>query len=271
MSALVETAARQPRPGTLVREQARILWQRHRWELAIIGILLLLYLLRPLLLYSEVYRGPQVGRVWLPSPWEDRVFSDIALALMVTGIYFGLAVWRGESKGRRDYLVSRPVQVDRIILIRVTLGGLLLLAVILLTWFLWIAALRIRIPSLETHLPLGFLPDAGWGSLFLGGMNAYLLASLGALLSRDPVRWIALWLPLVVALLAAGTLNLQWTLLALPATAVLPPWGLLGGLGISLWDRSGIELLPAEAASLAWFAGLTLAVVLAARWRRQVA
>jgi hypothetical protein len=161
--------------------------------------------------------------------------------------------------------------VDRIILIRVTLGGLQLLAVMLLTWLVWIAALRIRIPILETHLPLGFLPDAGWISLFLGGLNAYLLASLGALLSRDPIRWIVLWIPLVVALLAAGTIGLQWAWLSWPAAAALPPWGLLGGLGIPLWDRNGIELLPAEAASLVWFAGLTLAVVLAARWRRQVA
>ena len=271
MSAMIEMAARRPQIGALIREQARILWHRHRWELAIIGVLLLCYLLRPLLMYSEIFSDPRAYRVWLPSPWEDRVFSDIALALMVTGIYFGLAVWRGESKGRRDYLVSRPVQVDRIILIRVTLGGLLLLAVMLLTWILWISALRIRIPVLETHLPLGFLPDAGWGSLFLGGLNAYLLASLVALLSTDPVRWIVFRLPLVVALLAVGSMALEWRSLELPAAAVLPPWGLLGGLGIPLWDRSGIELLPAAAASLLWFAGLALAVVLAASRHRQVA
>jgi len=202
----------------------------------------------------------------LLDPWSAYTFSDLSVLLLVVGLYWGLTLWRGEARGRREYLFSAPETHVHLLMLRVILGGLYLIAVILAVWFVWIVALRIRIPFLETSLPFGFLPDLSWGSIFLGGLNAYLLASIGALLSRDPLRWVILWIPLTVALLAVGVGTLHWNFLTLPAAVIMPPWGLVGGLGVPLLD-AGWDVFPSIAAAYLWFFLLSYTIQLAARWR----
>jgi len=263
---MVETMVRQPRRGTLIREQVRILWQRHWWELLIATSLLLCFLIQPFFIYAEMVEDG-LYQARLLDPWSAHTFSDLSVLLLVIGLYWGLTLWRGEARGQREYLFSAPETHVHLLLLRVTLGGLYLLVVTLVVWFIWIIALRIRVPFLETGLSFGLLPDFSWGAVLLGGLNAYLLASIVAMLSRDPLRWIILWIPLTLLTLSVSFVALRWNFLTYPSYVISPPWGLMGGLGLPLYFAPVRDVLPAVPAVFLWFFMLSYAIQWAARWR----
>jgi hypothetical protein len=266
MGALVETTVRKPRLTDLAREEVRILWQRHWWELSIITALLLCLLIQPFFTYTEMIKDG-LYQARLSGPWSAYTFSDLSYLLLFSGFYWGLALWRGEARDQREYLLSAPETHVHLLLLRVTLGGLYLLVVTLVVWFIWIIALRIRVPFLETGLPFGLLPDFSWGSVLLGGLNAYLLASIVAMLSRDPLRWIILWVPLTLLTLNVSFVALRWNFLTYPSYVIFSPWGLMGGLGLPLYFAHGRDVIPAVPAVFLWFFMLSYAIQWAARWR----
>lgn len=166
----------------VLAEQTLLLFQQLRWELSVLTALVALSFLLSRLTYTV---GPEGGPFILFIP-----------PYLLLGIYWGLAVWRVEEDPSRSYLWSAPVERSRHTRMRLLAGGLLLLGGILagysagsLLQLLGPGAHR-GLMRVETPGPLAL-----WTVNTVGMLNAYLIASLFALRTRHPGRWLFLWLP----------------------------------------------------------------------------
>ncbi len=174
-----------PLPVVFV-EQVQLLFQRLRWEwLVLVALFALTLVSTRLTIRVGLDSGPYL------------LFIPLYLLL---GIYWGLAVWKVEEDAARGYLWSAPVERSGHIQIRLLAGGLLLLGGILAGHtagsLLPVSGSRIyRYLRMESHGPLIL-----WSVNTIGMLNAYLVAALLSLRTRNPERWLFLWFPMGVLL-----------------------------------------------------------------------
>jgi hypothetical protein len=172
-----------PLPVVFV-EQVQLLFQRLRWEWLVLAALVALTLVSTrLTLRVGLAGGPYL------------LFIPLYLLL---GIYWGLAVWKVEEDPARGYLWSAPVERSGQIQMRLLAGGLLLLGGILAGYaagsLLPVSGSRIhRYLRMESPEPLTL-----WSVNTIGMLNTYLVAALLSLRTRNPERWLFLWLPMGV-------------------------------------------------------------------------
>lgn len=182
--------------------QLRTVWLASRRELAIVGGVLLFMAL------------PMVTRhVTTEGASSDMQFPDVMWLAVLVGLVAPMAVWRGDSMGRRAYFWTMPVERFRHTLVRVTSGWVWLMITVgvILGWA--VALATVTGGELSMHdtrillreLPEGAVPTAadyvirrwpvaGWQWLvpFTAATAMYLLAS-GVVVSSDrPWRWFAL-------------------------------------------------------------------------------
>jgi hypothetical protein len=247
--------------GSVLVEESRLIWLRHKWELLGIAVLLFTFMVHP------NWRLPDLGYMELTfrEGWPTIWYFGVPHALV--GLYLGLAIWRDIPPRERDYHLSMPVSSWSRQLIRIGLGGTGLAIMSLGMWYAGMAYLLSGGAVLKTPLALGFLPPVPWLAHHAAVLNAFLIASLVALRFDHPWRFILLYLPGAVFAVFALYLYAGLSFLKPLYSAILPPWGIAAATGINLWDQQGATLSPSIVAAFVWFGILLIATGFACRRR----
>lgn len=289
-AAFAPAAHRVPHAPTVIAEQLRAVGRHVRWEIGVLGILLLVMSGTMLVAHTSV-----------PGHRSDMQFAEMALGACLIALFAPIAVWQGEEPSRRAYFWSLPVERGSHTLLKVLAGWVWLMAVVagFLLWLSTLAWLTDGTLGLGTSLlpgrevwrtgdPLGAqifyhpwrVAPWQWLAPFAGATVMYLLGSALVLSTDHPWRWIAGLLFAAVLVVVLGTEIGGRTVQAVSEG----PYGLtmliVGGreaLGVPVRAPTGRMLevsafVPdpagwARAAAL-WTA-LSLAAVLAAAFRHQ--
>jgi len=241
-------------------EEARLLLRRHWWEFLLVSVLIAAELSWPRFTYPLDFRG--TASLELSRPWPGPLYGAPLFVLL--GTYMAFALWRAQPPGNRSYLLSVPINPIYPILTRVLLGAGLLALALLLGWYTAIAVLLYGPVQLEVGLPAGFLPPWQWLSWVISIVNTFLAGSMIALAFRHP------WRVVLYSVAAVSVLWLIFTLVRLGplsplrvvlVVTVLPPYGVLGGMGIWIWGPYGAEIVAPFWIPLVWLPILAAGVV----------
>jgi hypothetical protein len=247
--------------GTVLVEEARLILRRHWWEFAGVFLLLTAYFCWPRL--TMFYPGDVNVGVRLSRPWGFLLATG--MVYLVLGGYLGIALWRDQPRGGREHLARVPVDPEVTSMLRVAVGAIAVAVTALLVFYVTLLVWTLGVPHLERGtFTFGFLPPTEWLSWVVAMVNIYVAGSMVAILSRHPLRT-ALYVVMGTVLVIAIYVFSPWDALRFPLSAVIPPEGLLGGLGFSVWGGAGELLDPATTAPLLWLPVLLMAVYLAAR------
>ena len=244
-------------------EELRLIVRRHWWEFLAIALAVMLFFAWPRFTLPSLDDMVGVSLV-MGGPWGGTGLS--ALLYYLVGMYAALTLWRDYPPDSRGHLYAQPISAATLSLLRVGIGGALLgltLIVGLQGMLLIVTWGPIQIAEGEL-LFFGILPPQNWLIWIVGMLNIYLAGSTIALLSRTPAR-IGMLVLLGMMILWGLAVYLPAGIVRLPLAPLLPPSGLLGGLGITIWDAAGENLEPALAAPLMWFLILSAFTWLAAR------
>lgn len=241
--------------------QFKLLLLRHKWEIIILTLVLFLADFWVLLINLDDY----IARGGIIDPGRGPVWIDLFPPNLIKAsipAFWGLWIWRDEAPRQRSTFWLMPVKRTYHQLIRIIIGGIILLVMVLIAWYsgIGIAAMA----GIVEGMMAGFLPPVYWILLFLAYLNIYLFASILTLLINQPVRWFFLYLPLIILAVFGIWLIVNWNPLRTLFGIILPPYGLLGGLGVSLWDEWGNLIRPSIWAPMIWFVLLATSVTIAA-------
>ncbi len=242
-------------------EEIKLLLRRNWW---LIGLLFLVYFLSE---WWDVFtdipylirHGDRMELV-LSNPgepfWTDIMPLRIVKALLA-GIW-GYLIWRDSEPLRNPSYSGQPTGRLGFYANRIFIGAAVYTLAILAAYYCGIAFSTLLVTV--NRLPLGFLPPLEQTVVFLSYLNIFLLSSLLVLTTRRPLSWLFVYTPAIVIVFFALRLFADVTPLHQLCYPVLPPWGLVGGLGVAIWDRAGEMVPPNMWAPLLWFAILAIAV-----------
>ncbi len=251
---------------TLLGSELRLLLRRYWWELILYSLTIFLvwawfgvFHLRLMAEATILYSAE--------SPWLGYSLWTILLGVIPAA--WGLRIWWGEFPGCRSTGWSRPVSRPVFHLSRVSAGAVIYWIVIIAGYYLTVTFLTL-VSNVDTQGGSMWLLSFPWLVGFLGYFNWYLAATLAALTSDRPAFW------LLIGLLIGVILYAVQVLLILPGSftaailgwTILPPHGLIAGLGLSLAEMERASAVPASWAPVIWFAILSAAVGLAATRHR---
>lgn len=247
-----------PKLLTVARAQLEVLILGRRLELILLAILFVVIVMSD-------HLAAALGMDMEPAHFAWRLFP---MALIVA-LFWPLSVWAGASPSRRDYHWSLPVPRGVHDLVRVGVGGIVLMA------------------GLAATVAFGFAVEIGgngeagpanafaWANFFVAPVILYLLGSIAAVRVNRPDLWIVgIALGYAIPLMILDLMNLEWA--ARPALSLL-----LGEFGLFHALRQGMvsAALPDPewaavlgplwlAPALLWLALSAAGVVAAATFRR---
>lgn len=253
-------------PGLLavLSEETRQLLRRHRWD---IPLLFLAYALAKnwvLLLNWETFQDASMVTHRIPYWITGYPLSHIPAILAG---FWGYWIWYPGFRESRPWNHSMPVGRRMYQLSRISIGGTILVLIYIATCYL-VYGLSLLDGVDIIGLKLGFLPPASWAAANLAFLNVFLLATLFTLAVERPARWIFLYTPMFFL----GVIALRYWVDILPirilSLIIMPPIGMLGGLGVEIGVDAGFEFKPSLLAPVIWFV-LLLAGVLFVTSRHQ--
>ena len=249
-------------------EETRLLLVRYWWLLAGYSLILLIWYNWPLidLLSRGLDRNASIvlnfGDVW-------RIFFyPKTLFMLATISAWPLLIWSDLGPDRRSSFWTVPVSRLTHDTARILPGAIVLLIIFLLVWYPGIIILSkyVEVPGLIA----GFLPPLPFIALGVSLINLYLLSSLICLRVGQPWRWLFLYFPLSILILWGVQLLLDVSVIRLLFSPLMPPYGLLGGLGIALWDRMGDTVAPLTWVPFLWFGIISVSLYFTASRHQEV-
>ncbi len=238
-------------PGLLavLSEETRQLLRRHRWD---IPLLFLAYALAKnwmLLLNWETLQDASM--VTHRIPYWITGFPLSHIPAILAG-FWGYWIWNPGFRESRPWNHSMPVGRQIYQLSRISMGGMTLVLIYITTEYL-VYGLTLLAGIEIIGLELGFLPPASWGAANLAFLNTFLLATLITLAAERPARWIFLYTPMFFLSVIALRYWVDILPIRVLSHIILPPFGLLGGLGVEILIDYGFEFEPTLLAPVIWF------------------
>lgn len=250
------TSVPQHQPVTWLKvflEESRLLLVRYWWLLLGHTLILVTLVYWRLPQFISDYRhGVHEWYLDLNHTYIWPIFlHPVKLFMLVTAAAWALLIWGNRSPEHRSSSWTMPVSRLTHHTARILPGAVLLLITYLITWY---AGVIVSSTFAEVRgLVAGFLPSMPFFALGLSLLNLYLLSSIICLRFQQPYRWLFLYFPVVTLIIFGVRLLLDMPAVNLLFSPLLPPHGLLGGLGVSLWDRMGDTVGPVIWVPFLWF------------------
>jgi len=186
----------------------------------------------------------------------------VKLFMLYTAASWAMLIWGGNSPDRRSVFWTMPVSRLTHHSARIIPGAILLVITYLVTWYSGVIICSIF--GEVRGLIAGFLPSLGFFALGISFLNLYLLSSLICLRFQQPYRWLFMYCPLTILGLWGVQMLLDIHLIRLLFSPLLPPNGVLGGLGIAIWDKMGGVVEPVIWAPFLWFGIISVSLLFTA-------
>lgn len=263
MSALALRAT--PSTGSLLINQGRLLLIRNKWELLFMGMVTFIYHLGTLTesVSPLIFRGVSLFN-------NDSLGFAIHWIYLLFGAFWAFKIWEGHHTGHRFVFFSYPANRTIHQFFRITAGAVVFFAVITFFWLLGATVAEIIKPGYSWFTASEY-GGSGWLVTLFGVLNAYLYATILALLFRKPEFWFLIWIPVTVSLFmyVIGRTGIDWLTDALKGILGWP-FGVLAGFGLSQ-ARHSIEPymgIPNLGTVLMWTLIIAIGVFLVARIHR---
>ena len=255
-----------PGPGSIILNQARALFLNRRWELLFMGTVIFIYHLATM----NAARDESYFH-------EMMMFNDGALGLpmqvifILFGAFWAFRIWEGLRPGEGSTLFTYPAGRLAHQVLRITAGLIVLTAVLAFFWLLGATVAEIVTPGYSWFSAPEY-NGPGWTVTLFGTINAYLYATILALLFRRPEIWFLVWIPISVSVLLYLLYRTGLDFFGDVLSSLLSwPSGATAGLGLARgahhpgprWE------LPSLGVLLTWTVIFAIGVWLTARVHRE--
>jgi len=233
-------------------EESRLLLVRYWWLLALFSLTLLLWVHWPMISFLRSGATGWYLDVNHDFIWPVPIFlHPTKLFMLATAVLWAMLIWSDKSPDRRSSFWSMPVSRLTHHSAHVIPGAILQLFIYLIVWYTGVTLTSIF--GEVRGLVAGFLPSLPFVVLGVSLLNLYLFSSLICLRFQRPYRCLLLYIPVSVLIVFGMQLLLDMQALKILFSPLMPPYGILGGLGISLWDRMGDTVSPVFWVPFLWF------------------
>ncbi len=264
----ITLSAHRPVPWLRVYlEETRLLLTRYWWFLAAFSLILMIWINYPLIVITR-FNTANLTLVLDHANLWPIFLHPMDLFMLTTAAAWSLLIWSDRDPDQRSASWTMPVSRLTSHTARIVPGALLLLIIYLIGWYIGIIIVSTYVEV--DGLVAGFLPPLSFVALGVSLLNVYLFSSLICLRFRQPYRWLLLYIPVFLLILFGLKLLLDMRAVNLLLSPLMPPHGLLGGLGIVLWDRMGDTVRPAVWVPFLWFGIISVSLYFTASRHQEV-
>ena len=252
-----------PSPGSIIFNQARALVLNHKWELLFMGLVILIYHLSTLFTAASKAFLPEI------LPFQDGALTlPGQFILVLFGAFWAFRIWEGLHGNDRSTFLSYPAGRVTHQFLRITAGSMVFIAVIAFFWLLGATMSEIFFPGYSWFSAPEY-NGIGWIVTLFGVLNAYLYATILALLFRKPELWFLVWIPVAVSSLGYIFMRTGSDLLMnVVAVIFSSPYGAMTGFGLQSQLFPPDWELPALGVLFMWTCIYTCGLYLVARIHR---
>ncbi|MFC1500785.1 hypothetical protein ACFL6T_07215 [Candidatus Zixiibacteriota bacterium] len=237
-----------PGLSAVLSEEIRQMFRRHRWDIPLLFMASALASNWVLLVWWNTFEGAHL--VTHQSPHWITGYPMSHIPAVMAG-FWGYWIWYPGFKESRPWNHSMPVGRQMYQMSRISIGLIVLAVIYILTDYL-VFGLSLLAGVEITGLGLGFLPPASWAATNLAFLNVFLLATIITLSTERPGRWIFLYTPMFFLIVVALNYWVDILPLRFLSQIILPPFGVLGGLGVEIGIEVGFAFEPSLLAPVLW-------------------